>query len=68
MQFAKAQGGKKTGGACTLELMRQGGSSMPDMGGTTCFIPGLDKARQEAAMAPTTLGYSKIRLKRQSVT
>ena len=33
---------------------------MPDMGGTNpVSIPGLDKARQEAVMAVTTLGYSK---------
>lgn len=38
---------------------------MPEMGGTTpVSIPGLDKARQEAVMALTTLGYSKTEAER----
>ena len=54
--IAKAQGvGKKTAERVILDTV-----PMPDMGGTTpVSIPGLDKARQEAVMALTTLGYSK---------
>ena len=60
--IAKAQGvGKKTAERVILELCDKVDSvPMPDMGGTNpVSIPGLDKARQEAVMALTTLGYSK---------
>ena len=60
--IAKAQGvGKKTAERVILELCdKVDAVPMPDMGGTTpVSIPGLDKARQEAVMALTTLGYSK---------
>ena len=60
--IAKAQGvGKKTAERVILELCDKVDTvPMPDMGGATpVSIPGLDKARQEAVMALTTLGYSK---------
>ena len=60
--IAKAQGvGKKTAERVILELCdKVDAAPLPDMGGTTpVSIPGLDKARQEAVMALTTLGYSK---------
>lgn len=60
--IAKAQGvGKKTAERVILELCdKVDAVPMPEMGGATpVSIPGLDKARQEAVMALTTLGYSK---------